>query len=299
MDKIETMKRFIAVANTGSFTRAAEQMNVPKSAISSSISRLEEHLHTRLLYRSTRQVSLTESGERYLIQSQRLLDELEGLEDQFQSESFTLSGTIRVDMPSRFFSTLIAPNLPDWFARYPNTHIEILGADYRIDPIKERVDCVIRGGKLQDSNLVARALGKMEMINCISPTYAQQFGVPRTLDDLASHYVVDYAADSYQQPNGFEYYAHQESHYVDVPSLISVRTTDAYLAACLNGLGIIQLPKCGVEQQLRNGDLIEVLPEYRCESMSMSVLYESRHQQPRRLSEFIDWLTQVFKAVND
>ncbi len=148
MDKIETMKRFIAVAQTGSFTQASNQLNVPKSAISTSVSRLEEYLQTRLLRRSTRQLSLTEAGERYLIQSQRLIDELEGLENQFQREGHELGGVIKVDMPSRFFSTLVSPRLTEWFEMYPKTQIRLVGADHRVDLIKERIDCVVRGGAI-------------------------------------------------------------------------------------------------------------------------------------------------------
>ena len=103
MDKIETMKRFIAVVQNGSFTRASEQLKIPKSAISMSITKLEDHLKTRLLYRNTRQVSLSEAGQRYYVECLRLLDELEGLDNQFQQQSEELSGVINIDMPSRFF----------------------------------------------------------------------------------------------------------------------------------------------------------------------------------------------------
>ncbi|SDG76674.1 DNA-binding transcriptional regulator, LysR family [Vibrio xiamenensis] len=293
MDKIETMKRFVAVAQTGSFTSASEQLNVPKSAISTSVSRLEDHLNTRLLHRSTRRVSLTEAGERYYPQCLALLTELEGLETQFQGESAALSGVLKLDMPSRFFSTLVAPHLTDWFARYPDTQIRLLGADYRIDPIKEQVDCVIRAGKLQDSEMIARPLGEMTMLNCVSPSYIERFGTPLTLAHLSEHYVVDYAPSLRQPQLGFEYYADGQTHYVKTRSFISVSTTDAYLSACLNGLGIIQLPASGVEQQIRSGELIEVLSDYRCESMPIAALYPSRRQQPKRLSEFLNWLSSI------
>lgn len=296
MDKIESMKRFIAVAQTGSFTQAAEQLNAPKSAISMSVSRLEKHLNTRLLHRSTRQVSLTESGERYFEQSQRLLDELEGLESQFQGESEQLSGVIKVDMPSRFFSTMVSPNLSDWFRAHPNTQIRLVGADYRIDLIKERVDCVIRGGVLENSNLIARRLGTMEMVNCVSPGYIRRYGIPNSLEDLTEHFVVDYSPGNRQQNYGFEYFNDNKTQFVQVPSLISVSTTDAYLSACLSGLGIIQLPRRGIAEYLNSGELIEVLPQFCCEPMIISVLYESRRQQPRKITEFIDWLVVLFSS---
>ncbi|WP_165313061.1 LysR family transcriptional regulator [Vibrio ziniensis] len=298
MDKIETMKRFIAVAQTGSFTQASNQLGVPKSAISTSVSRLEEHLQTRLLRRSTRQVSLTEAGERYLSHSQRLIDELEGLENQFQRESNELSGVIKVDMPSRFFSTVLAPNLHEWFELHPKTQLRLVGADYRIDLIKERIDCVIRGGVLEDSNLVARHLGSIEMVNCVSPSYVEKHGLPTQLDELHKHFVVDYSPDQSIAASGFEYVKNSKTYFVSTQSLISVSTTDAYLSACLSGLGIIQLPKWGVQEQIAKGELIEVLSDYVCKPMTMSVLYESRHQQPRRIREFIDWISSLFERMS-
>ncbi len=298
MDKIETMKRFIAVAQTGSFTQASNQLGVPKSAISPSVSRLEEHLQTRLLRRSTRQVSLTEAGERYLSHSQRLIDELEGLENQFQRESNELSGVIKVDMPSRFFSTVLAPNLHEWFELHPKTQLRLVGADYRIDLIKERIDCVIRGGVLEDSNLVARHLGNIEMVNCVSPSYVEKHGLPTQLDELHKHFVVDYSPDQGIAASGFEYVKNSKTYFVSTQSLISVSTTDAYLSACLSGLGIIQLPKWGVQEQIAKGELIEVLSDYVCKPMTMSVLYESRHQQPRRIREFIDWISSLFERMS-
>ncbi len=298
MDKIETMKRFIAVAQTGSFTQASNQLGVPKSAISTSVSRLEEHLQTRLLRRSTRQVSLTEVGERYLSHSQRLIDELEGLENQFQRESNELSGVIKVDMPSRFFSTVLAPNLHEWFDLHPKTQLRLVGADYRIDLIKERIDCVIRGGVLEDSNLVARHLGNIEMVNCVSPSYVEKHGLPTQLDELHKHFVVDYSPDQGISASGFEYVKNSKTYFVSTQSLISVSTTDAYLSACLSGLGVIQLPKWGVQEQIAKGELIEVLSDYVCKPMTMSVLYESRHQQPRRIREFIDWISSLFERMS-
>jgi len=298
MDKIEMMKRFIAVVQNGSFTRASEQLNVPKSAISTSITKLEDHLKTRLLYRNTRQISLSEAGERYFAQCLRLMDELDELESQFQRESEELSGVINVDMPSQFFSTVVAPHLSSWFQQYPKTYIKLLGADYRIDPIKERVDCVIRGGVLENSNLVGRHLGIMDMVNCISPSYAERYGIPTSLNDLKDHFIVAYAHAGTQSQNTFEYNQNNQTYFIPTASLISVATTDAYLSACLNGLGIIQLPRVGVRQQLARGDFIEVLTEFNCAPMSLSVLYESRNQQPRKLSEFINWLIILFRKIN-
>lgn len=294
MDKIETMKRFVSVAQTGSFTQAAERLNTPKSAISTAISQLENHLCTRLFHRSTRRVSLTEAGERYLPQCVQILEELSALEQQFQMQNQILMGIIRIDMPSRFLSTMVMPRLPEWFEAHPQTHIRVIGADYRIDPIKEQVDCVIRAGKLDDSNLFARSLGTMTMVNCVSPSYLKQYGTPITLEELSNHFVVDYSPSQRQNNSEFEYYYNGESLIIPVPSLISVSTTDAYLSAGLNGLGIIQLPENGIQHYLQQGKLVEILPQYCCQEMPVSIVYESKRQQPKKIRYFMDWIADIF-----
>ncbi|KFZ36054.1 hypothetical protein HR45_18415 [Shewanella mangrovi] len=293
MDKLECMKRFAVVAQTGSFTQAADHLNVPKSAVSSAISRLEEHLQSRLLHRSTRRVTLTEAGERFLPQCQKLLDEIEGLENQFQQQSQTISGEIRVDMPGRFFSLVVAPRLPEWFAMHPQTQIRLMGADHRIDPITARVDCVLRVGPLDDSDLIAKKLGEFPLINCVSPAYVAQYGAPSELDELDEHYLIDYAPGIRHQTQGFEYCHQGHNKRIAMRSQVSVSTTDAYLAACLAGLGIAQLPLHGVAQQLADGTLVSVLEQHTPTALPVAILYESRRHQPQRLRLFIDWLATL------
>ncbi|MCH1919453.1 LysR family transcriptional regulator [Shewanella sp. A3A] len=293
MDKLECMKRFALVAQTGSFTQAAERLNVPKSAVSSAVTRLESHLQSRLLQRSTRRVTLTEAGERFLPQCLKLLDEIEGLENQFQQQSHNISGEIRVDMPGRFFSQVLAPRLPEWFAQHPDTRIRLIGADHRIDPIKEQVDCVLRVGTLSDSELIAKKLGELPLVNCVSPSYIARYGRPQRLADLAQHYLIDYSPGMRQQADGFEYYLNGRHDSVAMRSLLSVSTTDAYLAACLAGMGIAQMPLHGANQLIAQGELVTVLPDYQPAPMPVAMLYESRRHQPKRLRLFIEWVASL------
>lgn len=297
MDRIEAMKRFVAVAHTGSFTQAAEQLNVPKSAISSSIAKLEKHLHVRLLHRSTRSVALTEIGKEYLAKCHCFLQELDAFEDHFRQPSDELSGLICVDMPGSFYNNVVLPNITKWFELHPKTEIKLIGADHRINPIKERVDFVVRVGELTDSNLVAKRLGIMPIINCASRTYLEKFGTPTTLEDLPKHYLIGYSTGDANQATGFEYKASGKTHYLDMPHRITVSTTNAYMASCLAGLGIIQVPKIGAHTHLKSGELVEVLPSYRCQPMPVSIVYESRQYMPKKTSAFIAWLTQIFDEM--
>ncbi|MDC0610381.1 LysR family transcriptional regulator [Vibrio sp.] len=298
MDRIEAMKRFLAVAHSGSFTLAADVLGVPKSAISTSVSKLENHLKVRLLHRSTRNVTLTEAGQEYQPRCEKFLSELDEFEHHFQQQTDELRGTIYVDMPGSFYTKVVLPEIENWFAMHPKTHVKLLGADYRINPIKERVDFVVRVGELEDSTLIARRIGTMEIINCVSAEYRDRFGVPKSLEDLKNHYLIGYSTGTNHQANGFEYVLNEKIHHFQMPYRVTVSTTEAYTASCLRGLGIIQVPKVGMETYLESGTLIEVLNDYRCAPMPVSVVYESRQYMPKKVSTFINWLETVFKKFN-
>ncbi len=293
MDKIECMRRFIKVAESGNFSTAADQLGVPKSAVSMSVSKLETHLRTRLFHRSTRRVTLTESGSRYLPECQRILAELDVLESQFQDDSGQLSGDIIVDMPGRLYASMVAPRLHEWFDTHPKTRIRLKGADYRIDPISERVDCVIRAGTLEDSELIAKPLGDFTVVNCVSPSYIERFGKPENLADLQDHFLVDYGFSLQSTSATFEYLKDGRNIEIAMKSLVSVATTDAYLTTCLNGLGIIQVPLHGVKAHLADGSLVSLLEDFTSAPLPLSIVYPSKQHMPKRVREFIDWIGGV------
>ena len=293
MDKFDAMQRFVLVAQSGSFTKAADALGLPKSSISSAVQGLEKSLGTRLFHRSTRSITLTQDGETYLPQCQALLAELDTVGSQFQRNPNDVRGVLRIDMPSRFASTVVMPHLADFIEHYPNIRLKISSADYRVDPIKEGIDCVIRVGELDDSSLIARPLTQYRSLNCVSPHYAEQHGVPRTLGDLANHKLIEYSHTLGNLDAQFEYMEGEKVKQEPMPSSLAVNGTDAYLNACLFGLGIAQIPAIGVESLIKEGSLIAILPQYEAEPMPVSLLYPSRRQPPKRLVVFMDWLQLI------
>lgn len=293
MDKFEMLTRFSETARIGSFSGAAEYLGLPKSSVSQAVQSLEKTLGTRLLHRSTRRVSLTPDGEAFLPQCRALLAELEAMETQFVSNPADLRGELRVDMPSRFASNILIPKLGDFIEKHPNLRLRISSYDHRIDMIKEGIDCVIRVGELADSSLIARPLLHYRMANCVSQSYAKRFGIPKTLDDLQYHRLIDYSHSLSQRPGEFEYTTSSGTRTLTMPSAIAVNGTEAYYSACLNGLGIAQIPMVGVEQELQNGELICVLDEYQALPMPVNLLYPSRQQVSPRLSAFANWLVSM------
>ncbi len=293
------MQLFIRVAELESFTRAAGTLGLPKGSVSRQIQALESALGTRLLYRTTRRVQLTQDGMVYYERCRDLLANLDELDGLFLHDPSTISGRLRVDMPVTVAKTLVMPQLPAFLQQYPGIELELSSSDRLVDVVREGFDCVVRVGQLKDSGLVARPIGKLTMINCASPDYLARFGYPDNLADLASHAVVHYALNLGSRPQGFEYLDDKTSAWVKTGGVITVNTTETYQAACLAGLGIIQVPRVGVKALLKSKQLVEILPQYRAAPMPVSLLYPHRRNLSRRVHLFMEWLTGVMKTYVD
>jgi len=280
------MRIFVRVAELASFTAAADQLGLPRASVSGAVQQLERQLDVRLLNRTTRRVQVTPDGQAVLERCLDLLSDLDELQTMFQRTPAALTGRLRVDMPTGLAKNLM-PRIPEFLERHPGITLELNTTDRRVDLIRDGFDCVVRVGKLQDSTLVARPLGHLWMVNCVSPAYTARFGVPGSIASLAGHRLVHYG----NTPSTFEYLdtagVVQE---VPMKSVLTVNESEAYRAACRAGLGIIQVPEHGVREELHNGALIEVLPRHRAAPMPVNLLYASRRHMSRRLRAFIDWL---------
>ncbi|BBR18795.1 TPA: LysR family transcriptional regulator [Kluyvera ascorbata] len=299
MDKIHAMQLFIRVAELESFSRAAETLGLPKGSVSRQIQALENHLGSRLLHRTTRRVLLTQDGMVYFERAKDLLSNLEELDSLFQTDPSSVSGRLRVDMPVAIARNVVIPRLPDFLQHYPGIELELSSSDRLVDVIREGFDCVVRVGALKDSGLIARPLGKLTVINCASPSYLARFGYPESLEDLSSHALVHYAVNLGVRPQGFEVARDNGSQWVKTGGVLTVNSTETYHAACLAGLGIIQVPRVGVREALHGGKLIEILPQYRAEPMPVSLLYPHRRNLSRRVHLLMEWLTEVLRDYVD
>ncbi|QCP53875.1 LysR family transcriptional regulator [Trinickia violacea] len=184
MDHLQAMRVFARVAQLGSFTKAAEQMQLPRPSVSNAIHYLEEHLRVRLLQRTTRRVSLTHEGSAYYARCVQVLADIDDAESLFSDATAGPRGAVRVDLPERLALHTVIPALPEFFAKYPDIRVVLSASDRIIDLIEDGVDCAVRVGVLSDTTLVARRIGMFEQINCASPAYIEQYGMPSTPDDL-------------------------------------------------------------------------------------------------------------------
>lgn len=299
MDKIHAMQLFVRVAELESFSRAADTLGLPKGSVSRQIQALETHLGTRLLHRTTRRVQLTQDGMVYYERARDLLANLDELDGLFLHDPASISGRLRVDTSVAVAKNVLIPRLPAFLQQYPGIELELSSSDRMVDMVREGFDCVVRVGTLRDSGLVARPLGKLTVINCASPGYLERFGYPQTPDDLASHALVHYALNLGVRPQGFEIFSNNETRWVKTGGVLTVNSTETYHAACLAGLGIIQVPRTGVREALRSGTMVEILPQYRAEPMPVSLIYPHRRNLSRRVHLFMEWLTDAMKDYVD
>ena len=293
MDLAQSLRAFQRVVELGGFTRAAESLGLPKASVSTAIQQLEARLGTQLLHRTTRRVQATADGRAFYQRSQDVLADMEELQAMFQTEGRQLRGRLRVDMGSGMARLFVLPQLPAFLAAHPQLEVELSATDRLVDVVREGFDCVLRGGHPQDGALVARTLGSMRIVNCASPAYLAQRGTPRSLDDLAEHALVHYVSTLGQRSAGFEYRSGGEYRLLPMGGAVTVNNVEAYHAAALAGLGIIQVPLLSVRQALAQGTLVEVLPELVAEPMPLTLLYAQRRHLPRRVRVFMDWLADL------
>ena len=297
MNTLEAMQVFVRVAEHASFTRAAESLGLLKATVSVAVRNLENSLGTRLLHRTTRKVQLTLDGQVYYVRCKELLSEVDNLQAMFQRSGESLRGRLRVDMPSGIARLYIIPRLPQFLQAHPQIEFELSSTDRLVDPIQEGFDCVMRAGAPRDSQLIARPLGRLILINCASVDYLRRRGIPRTLADLAQHDLVHYVSTLGGKSEGFEYPESGGYRTLPMSGPVVVNNSDAYNAACLAGLGLIQAPEIGVREHLARGVLVEVLPQHRPEPMSLSLLYAHRRNLPKRVRVFMDWVAEILMPV--
>ncbi|MET3133364.1 LysR family transcriptional regulator for bpeEF and oprC [Oxalobacteraceae bacterium GrIS 1.11] len=293
MDQFKAMQIFKCVAQCKSFTQAAEQLDLPKPTVSNAVQSVEQQLGVRLLQRTTRKVSLTLEGGIYLERCIRLLNDLEDVNALFLGPDHQPSGAIRVDLPERLAYHSVIPALPDFFRRYPEIQLKLGSNDRYVDLVGEGIDCAVRIGTLRDSSLIARRIGALEQINVAATAYLAQYGRPQTPAELARHYVVNFFSSQSGRDLDWEYQEDGHSHTIAMRSLVSVSGSEAYVASCRAGLGLIQAPRMGMEAMLASGELEEVLPRWRPAPLPVAIVYSHNKHLSPRVRVFVDWLTEV------
>lgn len=214
---------------------------MPKGSVSRQIQALEHQLGTQLLQRTTRRVKLTPEGMTYYQRAKDVLSNLSELDGLFQQDATSISGKLRIDIPSGIAKSLLLPRLSEFLYLHPGIELELSSHDRPVDILHDGFDCVIRTGALPEDGVIARPLGKLTMVNCASPHYLTRFGYPQSPDDLTSHAIVRYTPHLGVHPLGFEVASVNGVQWFKSGSMLTVNSSENYLAAGLAGLGIIQI----------------------------------------------------------
>ncbi|WP_137885124.1 LysR substrate-binding domain-containing protein [Pseudomonas sp. 2FE] len=284
MNRWEGLDEFVAVAECGQFTAAAERLGVSSSHISRQIARLEERLQTRLLYRSTRRVALTEAGQTFLQHCQRLQDAREEALRAVGELTSEPKGLLRMTCAVAYGERFIVPLVTDFMARHPQLRVDIELSNRTLDLLQEGLDLAIRLGRLQDSRLVATRLAPRRMYLCGAPAYLERYGRPHSLSELGRHNCLIGSSDTWSfQQNGRESSQRVQGNW-------RCNSGQAVLDAALRGLGLCQLPDYYVQEHLKSAALISLLENHQPPNTAVWALYpQQRHLSPK-VRQLVDHL---------
>lgn len=296
MDKLDSMRLFTRVVELRSFTQASQDLDLKRSTVTDAIKQLEQRLNVRLLQRTTRHVSPTLDGEAYYQRCLRILADVEEAEMAFAGAQ--PKGLLRVDVHGTIARHFVLPGLPDFLARYPEIEMMLSEGDRLVDLVREGIDCVIRSGELKDSDMVARSLGQLEEITCASPDYLQRWGTPHRLEDLQGHQMIGYRSSLTGGLLPLQFQHEGKVHSLTLPTTLSVNGAESMKEAARRGMGIIQVPKYSLREDLEQGRLVNILPQFPPGSMPVSLLYPRNRQLSPRVRVFIDWMVQEFATRN-
>ena len=294
MDKLQAMEVFVRVVDTGSFTRAADNLQQPKATVSKLIHSLETTLSAKLLNRTTRQVSVTADGAAYYERCLDILANVRDAEDSLSKTRLSPSGRLRVDVPTGLGASLIVPALPDFFARYPDIVLELGCGDRPVDLIEEGVDCAVRGGDLPDSSLIARRIGAFHFITCAAPSYLASHGRPVHPHDLMRHQCVNYFSSKTGKIFEWDFAQGDERIQIRFPGRIAVNDSSAYLAATLAGMGVAQQPLFTVRPYLESGRLEWILQDWCVAPVPVHVVYPQNRHLSAKVRAFVEWVAELF-----
>lgn len=292
MGQLEELANFVRVVDAGGISRAAEQLDIAKSAVSRRLSELEARLGVRLLTRSTRSMTLTDAGQTLYERSLRILSDVSEAVDATSGARTSLSGKLRIAAPLTFGLRHLSDAVIEFSQQHPDISFDLDFNDRRVDLIDEGVDLAIRIGELEDSSMIARRITTIRHSVCASPAYWQRNGAPVVPSDLHAHHGLRYTNRpqnrwTWQAKNGTK-------GSVVISSVMQANNGDFLLAAASAGAGFVITPTFIVYQAIRDGRLQAVLDDYEWSPLAAYAVYPEKRHLPRRVQVFIDFLADRF-----
>jgi DNA-binding transcriptional LysR family regulator len=294
MDRLEAMSILLAVVDAGSLSAAARRLGTPLPTVSRKVAELEAHLHTRLLHRTTRQLSLTEAGAAYVAACRRILDDVGEAERIATGEYATPKGELAVTAPIVFGRLHIVPVVAEFLAQYPEIRIRLLLTVRVIHLMEVQVDVALRIGELPDSTLMATRVGTVRSVVCGSPAYLAQRGVPARPEELAAHDCISF--DVLESRRAWVFGEGASTMSVPVVSRLEVNTAEAAIAAATLGAGMVRVLSYQVADAVANGALDVVLQNYEPAPLPVSLVHKGQTPLPRKLRAFLDFAAPRLRA---
>jgi DNA-binding transcriptional LysR family regulator len=291
MDRLDEIRAFTAVAEARSFTQGARKLDVSPAQISKLVARLENRLDARLLNRTTRDVSLTDTGQAYLERARELLEGFDALETSVRDQGGP-SGTLKVSAPVSFGKGQLAPALLDFATAYPTLAMDVAFADRMVNLVEEGFDVAVRIGHLTDSTLVAKRLAAVRMVTCAAPDYLARHGTPTMLEDLASHEAI--LDTNGRDASIWSFGPHGDRRDVRVHGRLRFNGAEACVAAAVAGFGVTRSPAFAAADALRDGRLTPILCNFEPELIHVHAVYPHARHLAAKVRAFVDFLAQRY-----
>ncbi|MDJ1183227.1 LysR family transcriptional regulator [Roseofilum casamattae] len=296
MDKFESMRAFTQVVEQGGFAAAARKMQLSRSAVNKLVINLENNLGVQLLYRTTRQVILTDNGRAFYDRCLNILSSLEEAELAVTRQHQEPKGNLKINAPMSFGISFLGAQIAEFMARYTEINIQLTLEDRFIDPISEGYDLVIRlSDPLESPSLIVHSITNISRVICAAPSYLQARGIPDNLSDLTQHSCLHYGYLA--TGDRWPIVDREQEELVAINGVFCCNNGEILKEAAVNGLGIVLLPYFLVEQELKQGKLQAILPDYPARELTLSVIYPVNRHLSTKVQLFTQFLRDRFNGT--
>ncbi len=295
MDRLESMSILVTVVEAGSMSAAGRRLGMPLATVSRRVSELEAHIKTRLLNRSTRQLTLTDAGRAYVMDCKRILEEVEGAERAASGEYSAPKGNLVITAPIVFGRLHVLPITTAFLKAYPDVDVRLVLVDRLINLLEEHVDLAVRISELPDSGLIATRVGAIRQVVCGSPSYFAEYGTPNNPTELSAHHCVTF--EGLMSSEAWIFKMDKSEVSVPVHSRLIVNTAEAAIDAAIAGVGIARVLSYQIADAMRTGTLVLVLQEFEPPPAPVSLVYTSQRLLPLKLRTFLDFAAPRLRSI--